>query len=62
MLFLLAVAMIALMGFSPARPAWLINAWSLQYAHHTLNPTPSRATRNSGGPNFVASTTFMDTV
>ena len=40
---LLAVAMIALMGFSPARQAWLINAWSLQYAHHTLNPTAEQS-------------------
>jgi len=31
-------AMMALMAFSPARQAWLINAWSLQYARHTLNP------------------------
>jgi len=44
MLSLLAVAMIALMGLSPARQAWLINAWSLQYTRHALIPTPSRAT------------------
>jgi len=56
MLSLLAVAGVALMGFSPMRPAWRINAWSLQYAHHTLIPaaeqlvpTPSRATWNPGG-------------
>ena len=35
---LLAVAAVALMGFSPACQVWLINAWSLQYAHHALNP------------------------
>ena len=34
---LLAVAAVALMGMSPARQAWLINAWSLQYTHHTLS-------------------------
>ena len=31
---LLAVAAVALMGMSPARQAWLINTWSLQYTHH----------------------------
>jgi len=51
---LLAVAGVALMGLFPARPAWLINAWSLQYAHHALNPTPSRATWKSDGPNCAA--------
>ena len=43
MLALLAVAGVALMGLFPARPAWLINAWSLQYARHALIPAPSRA-------------------
>ena len=43
MLSLLALAMIALMSFSPARPAWLINAWSLQYAHHALNPPAAQS-------------------
>lgn len=38
LLFLLAVAMIALMGFSPARQAWRINAWSLQYAQRAFSP------------------------
>ena len=40
---LLAVAMIALMGFSPARQAWLINAWSLQYAHRAFSPAAKRS-------------------
>jgi len=40
MLSLLAVAMIALLAFSPARQAWLINAWSLQYAHYALDCHP----------------------
>ena len=43
MLSLLALAMIALMSFSPARPAWLINAWSLQYAHHTFLPAAEQS-------------------
>ena len=40
---LLAVAAVALMGLSPARQAWLINAWSLQYAHHALNPAAQQS-------------------
>lgn len=39
----LAVAMIALLGLSPARQAWLINAWSLQYAHHTFIPAAEQS-------------------
>ncbi len=37
---LMAVAAVVLMGLSPARQAWLINAWSLQYAHHYA-PSPA---------------------
>jgi len=40
MLSLLAVAAVSLMAFSPARQAWQINAWSLQYARHALNCHP----------------------
>jgi len=43
-LSLMAVAMIALMGFSPARQAWLINAWSLQYTRHALNLAAKQST------------------
>ena len=43
MFLLLAVAAVALMGMSPARQAWQINAWSLQYAHHTLNPAAEQS-------------------
>ena len=35
---LLAVAAVALMGMGPARQAWLINAWSLQYARQAFDP------------------------
>jgi len=45
---------VTLLGLSPARQAWLINAWSLQYARHALIPAPSRATWNSGGPRFIS--------
>ena len=39
MLFLwMAVAAVTLMGLSPVRQAWLINAWSAQYARHAQNP------------------------
>lgn len=35
----LLVAVVAVtMGMLPARQTWLINAWSLQYTHHALNP------------------------
>ena len=43
MLSLLAVAAVALMAFSPARPAWQINAWSLQYARHALIPAAGQS-------------------
>jgi len=40
---LLAVAAVALMGMGPARQAWLINAWSLQYARQALDPLAAHA-------------------
>ena len=43
MFSLLSLAMMALMAFSPARQAWLINAWSLQYARHTLIPAAAQS-------------------
>lgn len=44
MLFLLAVAGVALMGMSPVRQAWQINAWSLQYAHRAFSPAAEQST------------------
>jgi len=38
MLSLPVLALIALLGFSPMHQAWLINAWSLQYAHRAFEP------------------------
>lgn len=38
MLSLVAVAVVVLMGILPARQAWLVNAWSLQYTRQALNP------------------------
>ena len=35
---LLAVASVTLMGLSTARQAWVINSWSVKYAHYTFNP------------------------
>ena len=35
---LMAVAAVALMGLSPARQAWRINAWSVQNTHYALSP------------------------
>ena len=40
---LLAVAAVALMGMSPARQAWQINAWSVQYTHHALIPAAKQS-------------------
>lgn len=44
MLSLLAVVAVALMGLSPARQAWQINAWSLQYNRHALDPLAAQST------------------
>ena len=43
MLSLMAVAALALMAFSPARQAWLINALSLQYARRVFSPTAEQS-------------------
>jgi len=40
---LLAVAAVALMGMSPARQAWQINAWSVQYARRMFNPLAAQS-------------------
>jgi len=40
---LLAVAAVALMGMSPARQAWQINAWSLQYTRHAFSPAAEQS-------------------
>lgn len=54
LVFLIAVAVVALIGFAPARQMWLINAWSLQYIHYAFNsvvnqpmfePPPNRHAR-----------------
>jgi hypothetical protein len=44
MLFLLAVAGVALMGMLPARQAWQINAWSRRYTRQALNPAAKQPT------------------
>jgi len=41
---LLAVAGVALLGFSPMRQAWQINAWSLQSAHRMFIPATEQGT------------------
>ena len=40
---LMAVAGVALMGMGPARQAWLINAWSLQFVHHAFEPLAAQS-------------------
>ena len=40
---LMVVAGVALMGMSPARQAWLINAWSLQFARHAFDPLAAQS-------------------
>ncbi len=40
---LMAVTAVALMGMSPVRQAWLINAWSLQYAHRAFSPAAEQS-------------------
>lgn len=44
MLPMMAVAGVALMGMLPARQAWLINAWSLQYTRQAFNPAAKQST------------------
>ena len=47
---LMVVVVVALMGMSPARQAWQINAWSLQYTRHTFNPLAAQSAALPGPP------------
>ena len=40
---LMAIVVIALIGISPARQAWLINVWSLQYIHYVFSPEANQS-------------------
>ena len=47
---LMVVVVVALMGMSPARQAWQINAWSLQFVRHAFEPLAAQSAALPGPP------------
>ena len=50
MLALMAVVAVALLGLFSARPAWQINAWSLQFVRHAFEPLAAQSAALPGPP------------